>query len=251
MVNRTGLLETLLVRVQGAQSLNARSQPLATGRFSLWPRGARPVRPWVELAEESGLMSDVDIPRLLEEIPLLYKARAFADGFDSMPLMARLGEKLDDRERGLTRHYLDGLGFPHAEAALLSDWDEAADAAAALDRDPEGWEAEEMLRAGLIDQANERLESEAIQAILTYVTMRAGEVAQDAVTYSSAFSEIDDEALQNAAVGMLVRAAEGGALVILAEAEDEEPPHPFLTRWRLFARGRWPVGIAGSTYNIL
>jgi hypothetical protein len=48
-----------------------------------------------------------------------------------------------------------------------------------------------------------------------------------------------------------VQAANGAVLVILAEAEDEVPPHPFLARWRLFVRGRWPVGVAGATYNIL
>ena len=196
-------------------------------------------------------MTDTDFPRLLEEIPLLYKARAFADGFESLPLMARLGEKLDEREQNLTRAYLDALGFPHAEPALLSDWDEAADAAESFDHDPEGWEAEEMLRTSLIAQASDRLDEEAIGTLLTYVTMRAGEVAQGAVDYSSAFDEVDDDALKNAAVGMLVRAAEGAALVILAEAEDDEPTHAFLSRWRLFARGRWPVGLAGSTYNIL
>ncbi|MEE2565349.1 hypothetical protein [Hyphobacterium marinum] len=196
-------------------------------------------------------MSDIDLPRLLDEIPLLYKARAFADGFATLPLMARLGERLDAREADLARAYLDGLGFPHAEAALVSDWDEAADAAEALDRDPEGWEAEEMLRAGLVDRAAERLDEEAIQALLAYVSMQAGEAAQYATGEGSLFEDVEDEALRNAAAGMIVRAADGAALVILAEAEDDDPAHPFLARWRLFARGRWPIGLAGTTLNIL
>mgnify|MGYP003627093918 CR=1 FL=1 len=196
-------------------------------------------------------MSDVDIPRLLDEIPLLYKARAFADGIEGLPLMARLGESLDARETGLSRDYLDGLGFPHAEPALLSSWDEAADAAEVQDQDPEGWEAEEMLRAGLISRASDRLDDEAIQALMTYVAMQAGEVAQEAVRYAAGFEDNEDEALANAAAGMIVRAADGMALVILAEAEDDEPAHPFLLRWRLFARGRWPLGLAGSTFNLL
>jgi len=196
-------------------------------------------------------MSDIDVPRLLDEIPLLYKARAFADGFATLPLMARLGERLDAREADLARAYLDGLGFPHAEAAMVSDWDEAADAAEALDRDPEGWEAEEMLRAGLVDRAAERLDEEAIQALLAYVSMQAGEAAQYATGEGSLFEDVEDEALRNAAAGMIVRAADGAALVILAEAEDDDPAHPFLARWRLFARGRWPIGLAGTTLNIL
>jgi len=64
-------------------------------------------------------------------------------------------------------------------------------------------------------------------------------------------ADVEDMSLVHVAAGALAQAANGAALVIMAEAEDDEPPHPFLARWRLFARGRWPVGLAGATYNIL
>lgn len=196
-------------------------------------------------------MSDDDIVRLLDEIPLLYKVRAFADGIVDGRLFMRLGDPLDAREADLSRAYLDSLGFPHAEPGLLTSWEEASEAAEALDFNPEGWEAEEMLRAGLVAQASERLDESAIQTALEYVGMKAGEAAQDAVAYSASLGDMRDEAVLNAAAGALVQAANGAALVILAEAEDDDPPHAFLARWRLFVRGRWPVGLAGSTYNIL
>lgn len=197
-------------------------------------------------------MTDPDIERLLDEIPLLYKARAFADAIQDARVFTRLGEPLSVPERALARSYLDGLGFPDAEPALLDSWDEAAGAAEALDVDPQGWEAEEMLRAGLISRALEQLDEAGVETILAYVAMKAGEAAQDAVAYFSSLADMRDESLQNAAAGMLVQAANGAALVILAgDDEDEEDPHPFLARWRLFARGRWPVGLAGATYNIL
>ncbi len=196
-------------------------------------------------------MSDDDIVRLLDEIPLLYKVRAFADGIADARLFMRLGDPLDEREHDLSRTYLDGLGFPHAGAGLLTSWEEASEAAEALDFNPEGWEAEEMLRAGLVARASERLDESAIQTALEYVGLKAGEAAQDAVAYSASLGDMRDEAVLNAAAGALVQAANGAALVILSESEDEDPPHPFLARWRLFVRGRWPVGLAGSTYNIL
>lgn len=196
-------------------------------------------------------MADDDIVRLLDEIPLLYKVRAFADTIADGRLFMRLGDPLDERERDLSRAYLDALGFPHAEPGLLSSWDEAAEAAEAMDFNPEGWEAEEMLRAGLVAQAAERLDESAIQTALEYVGLKAGEAAQDAVAYSASLGDMRDESVLNAAAGSLVQAANGAALVIMAEAEDEDPPHAFLARWRLFVRGRWPVGLAGSTYNVL
>lgn len=194
---------------------------------------------------------DADIPRLLDEIPLLYKAKAFAESLNANTWFSRLGEPLDARERDLARTYLDGLGFPETEPALLSDWDEAAGAAESLDTDPMGWEAEEMLRTGLVSRVLDRLDEEAVNAALTLVAQKTGDTARDAVEDAAAIADVEDMAIVQAAAGALAQAANGAALVILAEAEDDEPPHPFLARWRLFARGRWPVGIAGATYNIL
>lgn len=192
-----------------------------------------------------------EIARLLEEIPLLYKAKAFAESVTDPAFFSRLGEPLDAREQALSRAYLDGLGFPEAEGAALGDWSDAIAAAEALDRDPASWEAEEMLRAGLAEQVLQRLDETALQAALQLVASSIGEAAREAAEASAALDDVYDEAVVNAAAGGLVRAAHGAALVILAEAEDDDPPHPFLARWRLFVRGRWPVGVAGATYNIL
>jgi len=200
--------------------------------------------------DDDGGPDDV-IVRLLDEIPLLYKARAFADSLGDPPYFARLGEALDDRERQLSRAYLDGLGFPEAEPALLGDWEDAAVAAETLDRDPAAWEAEEMMRAGLVERTLERLDEQALEAALTLVAAKIGGLAQDAAESAAAIDDVDDPALVNVAAGGLAQAAHGACLVLLAGAEDETPPHPFLARWRLYVRGRWPVGVAGATYNIL
>lgn len=195
--------------------------------------------------------SDDEIARLLDEIPLLYKARAFAQSLTDPAFFSRLGEPLDRREAALARAYLDGLGFPRAEPAVLEDWSEAAAAAESLDRDPAAWEAEEMLRSGLVDQALERLDEQAVSAALALVASRIGDAAREAAESAAALDDMYDEAVVNTAAGGLAQAAHGAALVVLAEADADEPPHPFLARWRLYVRGRWPVGVAGATYNIL
>lgn len=199
--------------------------------------------------EPSG--SDDVIARLLDEIPLLYKARAFAESVKDPAFFSRLGEPLDRRETALARAYLDGLGFPEAEPSPLGDWSDAIAAAETLDRDPQAWEAEEMLRAGLAEAALERLDETALQAAFSLVASKIGDAAREAAEASASMDDVHEEAVINAAAGGLVRAAHGAVLVLLAEAEDEEPPHPFLARWRLFVRGRWPIGVAGATFNIL
>lgn len=195
--------------------------------------------------------SDDDIARLLDEIPLLYKAKAFAESVSDPAFFSRLGESLDRREKTLAQAYLDGLGFPDATPAPLGDWADAVAAAEALDRDPAAWEAEEMLRASLAEQVLERLDEQALRAALALVASKIGEIAREAAEASAALDDVYDEAVINAAAGGLVQAANGAVLVLLAEAEDDVPPHPFLARWRLYVRGRWPVGVAGATYNIL
>jgi hypothetical protein len=192
-----------------------------------------------------------DITRLLEEIPLLYKARAFADGLDQGSWFSHLGEPLDEAERALARLYLDGLGFPEAEPAELGDWEEAAHAAETLDRDAQAWEAEELLRAGLVGRALERMDETAINTALAYVAQKTGEAAKDMVEDAAAYDDGVQSDLLNAAAGALAQAANAAALAVLAEAEEDDPPHPALARWRLFERGRWPVGLVGSTLNIL
>lgn len=195
--------------------------------------------------------SDDVIARLLEEIPLLYKARAFAESIADPAFFSRLGEGLDTREKTLARAYLDGLGFPDAEPAPLGSWEDAAIAAESLDTDPLAWEAEEMLRAGLVERALQRLDPEGLEAALMLVSSSIGELAREAAEAAASMDDVYDEMVVNIAAGGLIQAANGAVLVLLAEAEDEEPPHPFLARWRLYVRGRWPVGVAGSTYNIL
>ncbi|KPP82112.1 MAG: hypothetical protein HLUCCA04_05120 [Oceanicaulis sp. HLUCCA04] len=201
-------------------------------------------------SEHSDSSDDV-IARLLEEIPLLYKARAFAESIADPAFFSRLGEKLDAREKSLARAYLDGLGFPDAEPAPLGSWDDAAIASESLGTDPLAWEAEEMLRAGLVEQALERLDPEGLEAALMLVSSSIGELAREAAEAAAAMDDMYDESVVNIAAGGLIQAANGAVLVLLAEAEDDEPTHPFLARWRLYVRGRWPVGVAGSTYNIL
>lgn len=192
-------------------------------------------------------ISDAELDALEAEIPILAGIRHFGEEAVNMPWFSRLGRPLDAETRALARSWLDGLGFPDAEPARLRDWSEAADAAMTLDIDPAHWEAEESLRAGLTSKALELLSEDALTIAMTHVSALLGERVRSALVEAADFWEVDDEELLNAAAGAALHAAHGAALSLIADAPSD---HPFRRKFALFARGRWPIGIAGLTLNL-
>ena len=193
------------------------------------------------------LISDAELDELEAEIPILAGLRRFGEEAVAMPWFSKLGRPLDREEKALARSYLDGLGFPDAEPARIRDWAEAADAAMTFDIDPAHWEAEESLRASLAADALEILSEDALNIAMTHVSALLGERLRAAVEEAADFWEVDDMELLNAAAGAALHAAHGAALSLVAGAGDD---HPFRRKFALFTRGRWPIGIAGLTFNI-
>ncbi len=196
--------------------------------------------------------SNLDIPALLEEIPRLVRVRALVKSLSAARYFSRLGEPLSARETDLVQRYLDGLGFPDAEPATLDSFDEAADAALALDLDPAGWEAEEMLRAGLVGEASEVADLDGLNTLLTFVAEHVAQLAKPAMEDAAAIADMPDDHVLNAAIGGAVQAAHGAALTLVAHEDlAEAHAHPFAVRHQLYVGGRWPLGLAGSTFNML
>jgi hypothetical protein len=81
-----------------------------------------------------------------------------------------------------------------------------------------------MLRTGLVSRVLERLDEEAVHAALSMVAQKTGDSARDIIEDAAAMDDVEDMTLVNAAAGALAQAANGAALVILAEAEDDQPP---------------------------
>ena len=121
------------------------------------------------------------------EIPTLAVLRSFADEACRQPWFTELGEALDPSIKSLAQGYLDGLGYPDAEAAPMMNWDDALDAALSLDINSAGWEAEEQLRAALVDAALTRVSEEGLGGLLAHLAAlsyeslqtRAGEMIHD------------------------------------------------------------------------
>lgn len=182
------------------------------------------------------------------EIPALARIRRFAWAACRVDWYAHVGEHPGPRTLDMAERYADALGFPDARVALVTDWAEAASAAESLDFDHAAWEAEEQLRAGLTMEALECMSEEALKVALTHVSATVqGPVRTSVEECLAIWDEPAEGPLRDLAVGAAVQACHQAALVLASGAEED---HPFALKFRLFEGGRWPIGIAGLSFNL-
>ena len=197
-------------------------------------------------------MDDNDLEDLERELPGLGVLARFARSLDNIPWFANLGEPLTPGARAQAEQYCDRLGFPHAQIAILVDWEDAAGAAESLDWDSPAWEAEELARSALTARALEHLSEDALTIGLTKISESVGEAAKEAMEQAAFIWDIEDEGARNLAVGAAVQAAHGAALSLLgaSDPEFEAENDIFAAKFRLFEFGRWPVGVLGTSFNL-
>jgi uncharacterized protein YidB (DUF937 family) len=205
---------------------------------------------------------DADSLLALEsEIPLLSVLREFSNRAVRARWFAELGEPFDVPTSQVARAYLDTLGFPDADALQVSDWDDALDAAVSLDLNTQAWEAEEQLRAALMDEVLSAVSEEGLGVMLAHLAAQLAEPVPEMVDEALMMADEAPDAIRDLAVGAAQQAAHGAALALLAaavqaatyddmEAGEEALNHPLLLRYRLFELGRWPLALTGRTLNL-
>jgi hypothetical protein len=193
------------------------------------------------------LLSDADLENLEAEIPILAGLRMFAEEAVHMPWFSKLGMPLDREAKQIARDYLDALGFPDVEPVRVGNWEDAADAALSLDYDTPAWEQEESLRSDLMVRAQEQLSEDALSIALAHVSAILSTALRSAARDQAALWDIEDEGLSDAMTGAALAAAHGAALALIV---DEEKDHPLHLKFALFARGRWPISVAGMSFNL-
>jgi len=163
-----------------------------------------------------------------------------------VPWFAACGEDLASGERQEVRDYLAGLGLA-AEITVARDWR----AAEAVTRDPgwgtHWWDAEERLRLSLLDRAQKQWGEHALMTALTRVTDAATRVTLGAASSAAARQGTADPALARVAAGAATQAAYHAAL---ARASRADGSHPFAIKFRLFAAGRWLLGLVGPSFHV-
>ncbi len=156
---------------------------------------------------------------------------------------AALGEPLTEGDRGDATAYAVALGLGPLRVVQAHDWPEAERVLKAPDWAPAWWDREEALRQHLLAAAEARYPERELWTALTELTTEAGEIVHGKA--ATAVSRMDSAARASihVAAGAAAQAAYQLALARLAG----DAASPFESKFRLFAAGRWPLGVVGST----
>ncbi|HEV7371868.1 hypothetical protein [Arenibaculum sp.] len=173
--------------------------------------------------------------------------RRLADAVRADSWFAALGEPLGAGEAEDAAACVAGLGFPGTPVEAVGGWAEAERLARGPDWDPAWWAAEDRERARLLAEAGARLAETALYGALTRVMETALDVTHGHAAVAAARSGIADPYLIRVAAGAAAQACDQAAAALAAGAG---PEHAFAAKYRLFAAGRWPLGVIGGRYRV-
>ncbi|MBS0520480.1 MAG: hypothetical protein JSR90_17425 [Proteobacteria bacterium] len=156
---------------------------------------------------------------------------------------AALGEPLTAGERAEAVAYADAFGLGPLGIAQARDWPEAERLLMIPDGQSGWWEREETQRKALLAKAEARYPERALWTALTELTTEAGDLVHGKAAGAAARLGLAAPASVHVAAGAASQAVYQLAVTRLA---GEESPL-FENKFRLFAAGRWPLGIVGST----
>jgi hypothetical protein len=179
--------------------------------------------------------SVVALPRVLLE-----RVKAAAH---SAAWFAALGEPLTDADRADAAAYATSLDLGALALEQARDWPQAEQVMKAPDWSPAWWNREEELRKQLLAKAERRYPKRALWTALTELTTDTGELVHGKAAAAAARMGGAARASIHVAAGAAAQAAYQLALARLAGSVAS----PFESKFRLFAAGRWPLGVVGST----
>ena len=155
---------------------------------------------------------------------------------------AALGEPLTEGDRGDAVAYAAALGFDTLEIGLARDWPDAERLLKASDWTSAWWDREEALRRTLLAKAETHYPERALWSSLTDLTTETGDLVHGRAATAAARMGRAAAASIHVAAGAASQAVYQLALALLAG----QPASPFGSKFRLYAAGRWPLGILGS-----
>jgi hypothetical protein len=156
---------------------------------------------------------------------------------------AALGEKLTDGDRADADAYARALGLGALVLGQARDWPEAERVLKAPDWSPAWWDREETLRRALLAGAEARYPERALWTTLTELTTETGDLVHGKAATAAARMGDAAAASIHVAAGAAAQATYQLALARLAK----DAASPFESKFRLFAAGRWPLGVVGTT----
>jgi hypothetical protein len=150
---------------------------------------------------------------------------------------AALGEPLTDGDLADARAYLGAV-----DVVRVTSWPEAEAFLKSPDASLDWWNREETLRKELLAEAKARHPERALWASLSDLTTEAGDLVHGKAATAAARMGKAAAASVHVAAGAASQAVYQLALARLAGRDDS----PFEGKFRLYAAGRWPLGVEGS-----
>lgn len=150
---------------------------------------------------------------------------------------AALGEPLTDGDRADAFAY-SGAG----DVQRVASWPEAEAFLKSPDTSLAWWDREEALRKELLRRAEAKVPERALWTSLTELTTEAGDLVHGKAATAAARMGGAAAASIHVAAGA---AAQAVYQLVVARVAGETAS-PFESKFRLFAAGRWPLGVAGS-----
>jgi hypothetical protein len=150
---------------------------------------------------------------------------------------AALGEPLTDGDLAEAHSYVGAI-----EVMGVTSWPQAEDFLKSPNASLDWWDREEALRKSLLVEAEARHPERALWTALTELTTEAGDLVHGKAATAAARAGNAAPASIHVAAGAASQAVYQLAVARLAGSERS----PFESKFRLFAAGRWPLGIEGS-----
>ena len=155
---------------------------------------------------------------------------------------AALGEPLVEEDLSEARTYADSLALGALDISAVHDWPAAEATMKSSDWSAAWWEREEALRRDLLATSEALLPERALWTSLTELTTGAGDLVHGKAAAAAARTGGAAVASVHVAAGAAAQAVYQLALARLAQ----DGSSPFESKFRLFAAGRWPLGVVGS-----
>ncbi len=154
---------------------------------------------------------------------------------------AALGEPLTDGELAEAAAYA-GTN----DVALMRSWRETEDFLKSPTTSLDWWHREESLRKELLSKAKARYPEHAVWTSLTDLTTEAGDLVHGKAAAAAVRFGEGPGGAQPASIHVAAGAASQAVYQLAVARIAGEERSPFESKFRLFAAGRWPLGISGS-----
>lgn len=155
---------------------------------------------------------------------------------------AALGEPLTGGDRTDAGAYAAAFGLEKPTIDFAKDWPDAEKLLKSPDWSSRLWDGEEALRRDLLQRAEARYPERALWTALTDLTTEAGDLVHGKAATAASRMGNAAKASIHVAAGAASQAVYQLAVARLAG----EPASPFESKFRLFAAGRWPLGVVAS-----